>query len=318
MSATLKTIIKVIISIGLIVFLLRGADFSRIGQILSQASWGYLLAGLLLCFLGYFITATRWRQLMTTLGHKPKILYLVRSFTVSMFFNNFLPSTIGGDVSRMYDTWKISGDKAKSIAVIFLDRFFGVYALFIYAALGFWAYQEKIHISGLKWLIALGVVGATTFLVMLISGQFFTKKIMKLLGFLPEKIFLFLERLLSALHECVASRAVIIKALLLSFVLQINVVIYYYLITKGLHIDVPLVGLFMIIPVALIVMMIPISVNGIGLREAVFVVLLGIFGVTKEQALAFSFVVFILILIQGVIGGIVYMTRRREESKVQS
>ena len=93
-------------------------------------------------------------------------------------------------------------------------------------------------------------------------------------------------------------------------VLQFNVIVHFILLTHALNIDIPVLGMFIIIPIALILMLIPVSINDIGLRETVFVFLFGIYGVAVESAVAFAWVSLAMILFQGVIGGIVFLFRR--------
>lgn len=69
--------------------------------------------------------------------------------------------------------------------------------------------------------------------------------------------------------------------------------------------------MFIIVPVAIVVMMIPVSINAIGIREAIFVTMFALYGVSNADALAFSWMSFILTTILGVIGGIVFMLRKK-------
>ncbi len=95
--------------------------------------------------------------------------------------------------------------------------------------------------------------------------------------------------------------------LVLSFLLSI---ITYFFVGKAIGFELDIGVYFSIIPLALIIMMIPISINGIGLREGAFTVLLGIYGVSVAEALAFSWTFYALTLVQGVLGGIVYLCRK--------
>ena len=84
----------------------------------------------------------------------------------------------------------------------------------------------------------------------------------------------------------------------------------WILIAWALGIGIRFYVMFLIVPLALFFMMLPVSINGIGLRESVFVFLFGLFAVSSEQAIAFCWVSFAMILVQGVIGGTVFALRR--------
>ena len=89
-----------------------------------------------------------------------------------------------------------------------------------------------------------------------------------------------------------------------------NVVIAYYLLAQSLGLPVPFLNYFLIIPAALLVLMAPVSINGIGLREGAFVFFLGLYGIGRAEAVAFAWIAYGVLLIQGVLGGLVYAFRR--------
>jgi hypothetical protein len=102
----------------------------------------------------------------------------------------------------------------------------------------------------------------------------------------------------------------LVKALVLSMLLQVNVIIHYYLIALALGLSLPFYSFFLIIPLATVIMMVPISVNAIGIRENVFAFFFAPFGILVPQAVAFAWLAYGMVLIQGVLGGIVYGLRR--------
>ena len=105
---------------------------------------------------------------------------------------------------------------------------------------------------------------------------------------------------------------VLIKALLLSFVLQFNVILHFIIVAYALGLDIPWIGMFVIIPLATLIMLVPVSINGLGVREAVFVFFFALYGINSEYAIAFAWVALGMVLTQGIIGGIVFMLRRRK------
>ena len=106
------------------------------------------------------------------------------------------------------------------------------------------------------------------------------------------------------------ARSAVLGALILSVLLQINVVVCFILIARSIGIEVPVESMFLIIPVALFIMMLPISINAIGVRETVFVFLFSLYGIENFQALAFAWLAYGLTLSQGILGGIVFALRK--------
>ncbi|ETX13183.1 hypothetical protein OCH239_13005 [Roseivivax halodurans JCM 10272] len=99
------------------------------------------------------------------------------------------------------------------------------------------------------------------------------------------------------------------RAGVLALLLQVNNVTFYWMLSEALSLDVDFATFFIIAPLAIFIMTLPISINGIGLRETAFVLLLGMTGVAGEQALALAWMEFGLILMLGGVGGLVYITR---------
>lgn len=309
--------LKILISAGLIAWLLSRADLSQIWHTINQAESGLLLIAFLQFFAGYFITAKRWQILLAALNIPAKILTLVRSFSISMFFNNFLPSTIGGDAYRMYDSYRLGAEKSRAIAVIFIDRIIGLSALLMLALVASLLAGDiaaKIPLLRLFLAAAMACILILGWIVFGRGGGVLLKltegrhALLKIANRIMQKLY-------SGFKLFQGRSDIMAKAIGLSLLLQINVVINALIITKALHIELPTIALFIIIPLAYLIMVLPISINGIGLRESVFVFFFGLYGVAQEQALAFAFISFGMIIAQGVIGGVLFMLRRREETE---
>lgn len=303
---------KILVSGGLIWWLLRSADLATIGHTVASADRRILLVAFLVFFIGYFITAARWKLLLHTQGVASRIWFLVQSFAIAVFFNNFLPSTVGGDVYRMYDSWRLGAGKTRAVSVVLVDRIFGLFALLCYAlAASLFVPEVARRLPGLQLFILLAMAGIMVIAWLAFGGgHHLLRRVQELehpLFRLPLKI---VNRIAAGFELFRGRRDVLLKALGFSFLLQLNVVFHYWLITAALGLEVPFHAMFLVVPLALLLMMLPVSINGIGLRETVFVFLLGLFAVSREQAIAFAWISFGMILAQGVIGGIVFMVRR--------
>ena len=133
-SRTWLLVLKLLVSVGLVTWILKDVDFTEVGDVLQQTNFVLLMFAFLLFFVGYFLAATRWRLLMFIHGVRPPLTVLAQSFMGGVGGKNVLPSTIGGDVSRMYDVWRIAKDKASAVAGVVVDRGAGRVALRIWAS----------------------------------------------------------------------------------------------------------------------------------------------------------------------------------------
>src|SRR6476620_2774110 len=130
------TALKTIVSLGLLAVLFSRVDVSRLWSITRQASIGWLATALLLYFAMVLTSAVRWGVLLRAQHIRLTFAYLTKSFLVATFFNNFLPSNIGGDVIRIADTAKAAGSKTLATTVVLIDRGIGLLGLALMAATG--------------------------------------------------------------------------------------------------------------------------------------------------------------------------------------
>ena len=311
-SKFVLTVIKVAVSAALVYWILRGSDLDVIFASIRSADVQLLAVAFAMFYVGYVISAHRWQILLAAQGVTAPFGYLLQSFMVVVFFNNFLPSTIGGDLVRMYDSYRIGGSRTGSVSVIIIDRFFGTIAQFVYALIALIAVPGvRQQIPLLPLWVTLGVCGISLFVYVVFgSPDWLFARVAGLSEARAGAIVRLIKKVMTALRVFKGRRDVLVKALGLSFLLQLNVIVHFIILSQALGIEVPLMAMFVIVPIASVLMALPISINAIGVREAVFVYLFALFAVPREQAVAFAWIAFGFVLLQGVIGGIVFAARR--------
>ena len=106
-------------------------------------------------------------------------------------------------------------------------------------------------------------------------------------------------------------KAAFLKALFWALLLQINVILHYYLAGRAFRLEIPLLDYFIFIPIILLILTIPITISGLGLREMLFIQIFATYGIADYVAFSFSLVAdFVFTLIIGIIGGIIFILRR--------
>lgn len=277
---------------------------------LISASPVWLVCAFITLIIGKIITSYRWQVLLQAQEINIPLRFLIGSVFVGQFFNSFLPTTIGGDAMRAYDAATFSKNSTKSVVSVFADRIIGVFALAFLAVLA----------------LIIGLVSGqdVSFYVIPVLVVFFFCLIGTLLVF-NSKMYKSIERLLVLIHlEKISSRLeeaylsfnmlrkvprVLMTAFFASLLLQVNVILFYYFIGLSLNLGVSILYFSLIVPVALVVLLVPFSINGIGIREGIFVYLLTGLGVRNQDAIALSWISFGLMLSQGIIGGIIFAFR---------
>ena len=111
----LLILLKLTIAITLIAVIVSRVNLDDVWSALVSADKWLISGAFLLYFVGLCVIASRWKLLLTVQGVSASFFTLVKSMLVAFFFNNFLPSTIGGDAMRAYDTWKMGGGKTQSV-----------------------------------------------------------------------------------------------------------------------------------------------------------------------------------------------------------
>ena len=309
---TFFLLLKISLSVALILWMTHDIALGSVFAVISESSTSLLTLAFSLFFVGYVITAFRWRTLIRVQGGDAPIFFLVRSFMVALFFNNFLPSTVGGDVVRMYDSWRLGNSKSDAVTVVLVDRFLGVIVLLCFALLAL-IFDEAV--AGeipliTAWVSAgLGGIGIVAWLMLKIPVSYAEVFSSKRRG-IAARIGSILAKVLRSFQAYRHARLEVLRALALSVLLQVNVVVCFTVLARAIGIEVPIESMFLIIPVAIFIMMIPISINAIGVRETVFVFLFSLYGIENIQALAFAWLAYGLTLSQGILGGIVFALRK--------
>ncbi len=303
---------RIAISVSLIAYLIgtQFKDLKNVVDILKTANIYLLVLSLSTHIFGVWITAVRWKTLLNTQKAGLGVRTLTVSVLIGFFFNNFLPTSIGGDVFRAYDASKKGKIQiGTSASIILVERFSGVIAAATYAIvalfLGFTAIGNQSVI-----------IPIVIFFVITIILAFFiiNPSILKMDRFFDRfRILRKLKGKLSDVYKTLQSfkkyKMALVKILVFSFLLQFAVILNYYLAAKALGIELGLTSFLFPVPVVTIVAMLPISIGGIGLRENSLVFIMVALGAPNDKAALVSLLTFMMLIIVGIIGGITYNIR---------
>jgi uncharacterized protein (TIRG00374 family) len=308
----LLILVKAIVSASLMYWILRDTDFSQVWESFLRADAGILVGTYFLCFVGYLISASRWQILLKSQGVHADRAFLIKSFMVGLFFNNLLPSTVGGDVVRAHDSTRFGISRVAALAVIMVDRFLGLLALASIALVSV-ALSGGLHADiAIPYAIVIAclVFAAAVSAIFLGSRRDSLNVFAKVMDKLPAAVQRLAEKAVRAFAAFRGRTRDLWVVYALGLLLQVNVVLSFYLIGKALHLPIGFGTFFLVTPLALFIMLAPVSINGVGVREGAFVFLLGLSGVAKPDALAVAWISYGFLVLQGITGGLVYAFRR--------
>jgi len=307
--------VKLSVSIVLLVVLFSRIEVGRLWATARLASMPWLLVAL--GIFGFNVLAATWRwHLLLGAQHVPvRIRSLLASYLTANFFNNFLPSNIGGDVVRITDTARPAGSKTLATTVVLVDRLLGLMALVLVAALGATA-AVRLHPAAAApiwpvWLWAGFLLGAAASAPAVFAPDGFGRLLRPLTVFHPEWVGTRIETLTGALARFRDQPSALARCFGGALVVQATLVVFYFAVADALHLDVSFSDLAVVVPISFVVQMLPVSVNGFGVREATFSFYFTKIGQPIESALLVSLVAQALIMLFSLTGAAVYIWRTR-------
>lgn len=304
--------VKLAVSAALLALLFSRVNVGRLWADARQASLAWIAVALGAYALTVVASAWRWSLLLQAQDVEVPFHSLFASLSVALFFNNFLPSNIGGDVIRISDTAKRAGSKTLATTVVLVDRGLGLMALVFVAAIGATVAVATHH--GVMpiwpaWLWAGFIAGVAIAGPAIFAPHAFSRLLRPLTIFHAEWVGGRIEKLTHALARFRDSPGAIMACFAAAIFVQATMVVFYFAVAYALRLDVGLWDLSVIVPISFVVQMLPISFGGFGVREATFSIYFIGIGQPKEAAIAMSLVAQALIMLFSLSGAAVYVSR---------
>jgi uncharacterized protein (TIRG00374 family) len=301
---------RVGLSVLLLVFLFRLAVVEKIVDVFSRISLGYLGLYFVLYFLAVGLMAIRWRYLLKAWDIERTFSVLFRWIMVGLFLNNFLPGGLGGDAFRLYSGSQDTSRTEDIAATIFYERFLSYTSLVL---LGLVALILRANFSGdrLFWFLLGGIFLALIALFALLAFAGFRDMLARFIDQSPGIQKLGLKKWLDSFRFRVHHPFMLPGVFAISFLIQFVQVFIFHLIALALRLPVQMSDLFLFVPLLYLATIIPVSVNGIGIRETVFVFFASRWGISQADAVGFSLTVFTLGLVGSLVGGPLYWVSRK-------
>ena len=287
--------IKAAVTLALIYWLMARLDVETVRHILAQSNLAYILLSFVALSAVFAVGCIRWWILIGHLGLSIPLRQVLPSYYLGLFFNNFLPTGVGGDVARTIHL-NLRGHSVKSlISSALADRVIGLVVMLLMGAISI-LLSPELHVendqkSYLVILIALGIVSGA--LLFWFSDRLPIGKLSQRYQHTRIR-----KAILEVIHLCFTYRTAIrlvISAMLLSVVVQSLVILTYYLLANGIGIDLSLITFFAFVSVVQLATSLPISIGGLGIREGVMVALLTSVSVDVNLATTLS-LLFLLVL----------------------
>ncbi len=293
--------LKAAITGTLIWLVFRGVAVGEVAERLASISVGAVGTALALLALQGALAAQRWRAVMRLFGNVLSYPRAARLFFEGLFFNQTLPSTIGGDAVRMYRAIASGLPTGAAVNGVLLDRIAGFVGLLIVVAVTQPLLYLRVEEPAVRFVFAALVLAGIAVVVLLL-----------VMGDLPRaldrwRVVRGAVALSRALRRVVSHRPVAVPVLGLSVVGHILIVAAVFVLARDLGLDIGFVDCLVLVPAVILLSAAPVSIAGWGVREGAMVAAFGLLGASREDALGLSVLFGLTMIAVGLPGGLLWL-----------
>jgi uncharacterized protein (TIRG00374 family) len=298
MKRPLRVAATLLVSALAVAYILDKIDLGKTVHILGSASVPWVVLSTVLTLVTVPPMAWRWQRLLDVREVHESVPWLTRTYFVSYAWSQILPTSVGGDASRIFETARRHPGRITPITgSVLLERAIGGAVTLLLAGVGFLLAIGRYSIGAYLWPEAIFVVGTIAAGVV-----FFSRSVRRRLSFaLPLIRRLRLETPARAVYDGIhgyrdhAGTLLVVAAV--TVLLQLSRIVAIYASGRAVGIHLSLLPYIVLGPLLFLVMLVPFTVNGLGIREAFFVSFLGNLNVPADSAFACGFLFFIMTIL---------------------
>ncbi len=309
---------KVVVSVALFWGLFHRLQWASIGPTLSHADPVWVSSAALLLLASHLLASYQWSKLLRAAGIELPFWKVVAYYLVGMFFNNFLPANVGGDMARTLDASRSGSSRATALSTVLLDRIVGTVALGGIAVLTTLPAIDHFHLAAAY----AGVVAFFLISVVMLRAVLEPRVLAALERFLSRIGLSRLSPMLDELAERMAAfrgqRRLLMEVMAVAVAVQVMRIGVHVLFARALGLHVDMAYFFLFVPLLAVIVSLPISLNGIGVREGAGMLLFGLVGLDRSAAFALQFGTYLVAVGVSCLGGLVFLARipsRRARSR---
>ena len=308
MSRRTRAALTILVTAFGIAYLAWKIDLSRALDILASADPWYFLAAVALMTVTLWPMAWRWQWLLRAKGVDDSIGWLTRAYFVSYAAGQVLPTSVGGDAVRIFETMRRHpGKGGPAAASVLLERALGGAATLALAAVGFLLAIGEYDVGAYVWLELIFVIATVLAGILLFSpraGRLLAKGRPLLAPFKLDRV---VGELWSALHSYRHNAKLLVAVFVLTLGVQALRVLAIWCSAEAVGIDLSPRVYYVMGPLLFLVMLVPFTINGLAVREAFFVSFLGNLGVGADEAFAAGFLFFLVTVAMSLPGAVILL-----------
>jgi len=308
-NRTLRSAATLLVTGLAIAYIVWKVDLRETVHVLANAHAGWWLTALAIWIVSVWPLSWRWQRLLAANGVHERLGWLVRTTFVSYSAAQVLPTSLGGDASRIYETVRRHpGSRGPTAGTVLLERVLGGAATLVLAAVGFALAVGHYSVGGYVWV-------ELAFVVLCVAGVFvlFSQRLHPVLHRLRPllhrlRIEPFAREVYLALHSYRTRLGLLARVFALTLAVQAVRILAIWCAGKAVGVDLSPRPYYVMGPLLFLVMLIPFTINGLAVRESFFVSFLGALGVSADQAFSAGFL-FFLVTVAAALPGLVIIAR---------
>lgn len=309
-----RGILQLLFSLALLTWLVSRVGLDEIASVLADIDWAWYLPAALFFLLNLLLRTYRWYTLLSALSDRAPFFELFYLYFLGFFFNNFIPSGFGGDIAKVVSLRQEHGRGVEALSSVVMDRLTGLMGSSLIALVvllwngarvwlgqpgtdlnlppALWASVALVSIGTplgfalLRWSDPLGLLSSLLPFTRRFSAD---ARVQRLVGTVQQY-----------------PLSTLAKALLISIPFTLMLVLTQYSIARALAVELSFYLLFLFVPIISIINLLPLSFNGLGMREGVYQLLFVPVGVPGASAIGMSLAFYFLRVSTGLIGGLLY------------
>jgi hypothetical protein len=298
MKRWLKIAATLLVTSLAVAYILSQVDLGKTKDIIASASVPWLFLSALLTVVTVPPMGWRWQQLLAVRGVHEPVAWLTRAYFVSYAVGQVLPTSVGGDASRIFETSRRHPGQITPITgSVLLERALGGAVTLLLAGVGLLLAIGRYPIGAYLWVELVFVIGTIA-----VAFVFFSRSVRRRLVFLGPIAQRFrVEKPARAVYEGLHGYryhpGTLLVVAVVTAAMQLTRVVAIYASGRAVGIDLSLLPYVVLGPLLFLVMLVPFTVNGIGVREAFFVSFLGKLGIDHDHAFACGFLFFVMTIL---------------------
>jgi len=303
-----SALVRAAVSLALLAFIATRIDLAAVGEALTHLDWRWMVGAVGAVYAAILVSAIKWGALLRSRGHALTLARLTRHYLVGLFFNNFLPTSVGGDVVRAWDVGKDMEDSAEGAASVVAERLIASVGLALTAALGlpFVAVGPQVYVA-----VAVVFVAGVGLAALFLMPSWSERIVRSSMGSRFEGVAGWVERASKATGELLRDFPTAGRVLALSVAFQVLVATVNWCLFRALGTPVSFVECVIFTSIISAVTMVPISISGHGVREAGYAYFFSLAGVPTAVAVTASILFFATVAVCTLPGAVFFAAGRK-------